>query len=203
MFFYFASDPTPVLKPVPGLRKPESSDPTDRGEPPPPTPDVPVKKKKGWPKGKSRKPLHWKKRPGRKPGSGNQQAADAALSAQSGDPPPPKIKMKPGRKPRSWYEQRAREEADRLELERSMLGQPQQQQPPQQLDVRRRSLTSDLGHDKCKESDDDDFKPVEPPKPRRRGRPPKNPAARLPPPPPPKPPISEPEEEEDEEDVQT
>ncbi|KAM8974105.1 histone acetyltransferase KAT6A isoform 2-T2 [Pelodytes ibericus] len=26
------------------------------------------KKKKGWPKGKSRKPVHWKKRPGRKPG---------------------------------------------------------------------------------------------------------------------------------------
>uniref|UniRef100_H0WI07 Histone acetyltransferase n=1 Tax=Otolemur garnettii TaxID=30611 RepID=H0WI07_OTOGA len=33
-----------------------------------PDTSTPMKKKKGWPKGKSRKPIHWKKRPGRKPG---------------------------------------------------------------------------------------------------------------------------------------
>ena len=33
-----------------------------------PDTSTPMKKKKGWPKGKSRKPVHWKKRPGRKPG---------------------------------------------------------------------------------------------------------------------------------------
>uniref|UniRef100_A0A3P9AVL0 Histone acetyltransferase n=1 Tax=Maylandia zebra TaxID=106582 RepID=A0A3P9AVL0_9CICH len=73
--------------------------------------DVPVKKKKGWPKGKSRKPQHWKKR-GKPPGTGPNQRAAADGQAQSGNPQQPKIKMKPGRKPRSWYLQRAQEEAD-------------------------------------------------------------------------------------------
>uniref|UniRef100_A0A3B4G9Y6 Histone acetyltransferase n=1 Tax=Pundamilia nyererei TaxID=303518 RepID=A0A3B4G9Y6_9CICH len=72
-------------------------------------PEVPVKKKKGWPKGKSRKPQHWKKR-GKPPGTGPNQRAAADGQAQSGNPQQPKIKMKPGRKPRSWYLQRAQEE---------------------------------------------------------------------------------------------
>ncbi|KAK7933441.1 hypothetical protein WMY93_004337 [Mugilogobius chulae] len=102
---------TPVLKPVSVL----SASPAD-----PANPEAPVKKKKGWPKGKSRKPLHWKKRgPGRPPGSGANQRA--ATESQSGDPPPPKIKMKPGRKPRGWYLQRAQEEAERQEEERRRL----------------------------------------------------------------------------------
>uniref|UniRef100_A0A8C6VNX4 Histone acetyltransferase n=1 Tax=Naja naja TaxID=35670 RepID=A0A8C6VNX4_NAJNA len=54
---------SPTLKPVSLLRKCESLD-----SPLQPGTSTPLKKKKGWPKGKSRKPIHWKKRPGRKPG---------------------------------------------------------------------------------------------------------------------------------------
>ncbi|ELK28828.1 Histone acetyltransferase MYST3 [Myotis davidii] len=57
------ADDTPILKPVPVLRKCDVKD-----SPHEPDTSTPMKKKKGWPKGKSRKPIHWKKRPGRKPG---------------------------------------------------------------------------------------------------------------------------------------
>ncbi|XP_036156616.1 histone acetyltransferase KAT6A isoform X4 [Myotis myotis] len=57
------ADDTPILKPVPVLRKCDVND-----SPHEPDTSTPMKKKKGWPKGKSRKPIHWKKRPGRKPG---------------------------------------------------------------------------------------------------------------------------------------
>ncbi|CAH2275152.1 histone acetyltransferase KAT6A [Pelobates cultripes] len=54
------------------------------------TPDActpaPVKKK-GWPKGKSRKPIHWKKRPGRKPGFKLNREPPPAAPIQ---PPPPR-----------------------------------------------------------------------------------------------------------------
>uniref|UniRef100_A0AAQ5XVE4 Histone acetyltransferase n=1 Tax=Amphiprion ocellaris TaxID=80972 RepID=A0AAQ5XVE4_AMPOC len=54
-------DITPVLKPAAAL-------PAAPSETLATNPEVPVKKKKGWPKGKSRKPLHWKKRgPGKPP----------------------------------------------------------------------------------------------------------------------------------------
>ncbi len=201
----FCSDPTPVLKPVAVLRKPEPSEATQRTGATAEMPDVPVKRKKGWPKGKSRKPLHWKKHPGRKPGSGAGQTADTSLADPSSeDPPPPKIKMKPGRKPRSYYLQRAQEEAARQEFEQSRLA-------PEQLDnstledktCKRtaRALTSDLSPEKLKDSEEDDdflqdFR--EPSKPKRRGRPPKN--DNLDPSVPKPPPVSEPEEEDEEED---
>uniref|UniRef100_A0A8C2YDQ0 Histone acetyltransferase n=1 Tax=Coturnix japonica TaxID=93934 RepID=A0A8C2YDQ0_COTJA len=54
---------TPTLKPLSMLRKCEANDSSLD-----PDTSTPMKKKKGWPKGKSRKPVHWKKRPGRKPG---------------------------------------------------------------------------------------------------------------------------------------
>ncbi|XP_043836907.1 histone acetyltransferase KAT6A isoform X2 [Dromiciops gliroides] len=57
------ADGTPILKPVSMLRKCDVKD-----SPLEPDTSTPLKKKKGWPKGKSRKPIHWKKRPGRKPG---------------------------------------------------------------------------------------------------------------------------------------
>ncbi|XP_025741687.1 histone acetyltransferase KAT6A [Callorhinus ursinus] len=57
------ADDTPVLKPVSLLRKCDVKDSQLE-----PDTSTPMKKKKGWPKGKSRKPIHWKKRPGRKPG---------------------------------------------------------------------------------------------------------------------------------------
>uniref|UniRef100_G3SV35 Histone acetyltransferase n=1 Tax=Loxodonta africana TaxID=9785 RepID=G3SV35_LOXAF len=56
-------DDTPILKPVSLLRKCDVKDSSLE-----PDTSTPLKKKKGWPKGKSRKPVHWKKRPGRKPG---------------------------------------------------------------------------------------------------------------------------------------
>ena len=155
--------------------------------------EVPIKKKKGWPKGKSRKPLHWKKRgPGRPPGSGPNQRL--AAEARSGAPQPPKIKMKPGRKPRSWYLQRAKEEeeAERQETQLGRLPQTPYRPGP------------DTSRTRHKDSDEEDFlpKPVEQKVPKRRGRPPKNPALRQPPPPPPpKPaPVSEPEDDDDDEE---
>ncbi|KAJ7423357.1 lysine acetyltransferase 6A [Willisornis vidua] len=53
----------PPLQPLSMLRKCEAKDSSLE-----PDSSTPMKKKKGWPKGKSRKPVHWKKRPGRKPG---------------------------------------------------------------------------------------------------------------------------------------
>ncbi|XP_035766511.1 histone acetyltransferase KAT6A [Neolamprologus brichardi] len=173
-------------------------------------PEVPVKKKKGWPKGKSRKPQHWKKR-GKPPGTGPNQRAAADGQAQSGNPQQPKIKMKPGRKPRSWYLQRAQEEADRQEQERQrLLEQQQMDKVPQllQTDDRNSKQVCRTNTDrdvKQKDSDEEDDylpKPVEQKMPRKRGRPPKN---RQPPQPTPKPPpTSDPEEEEedDEEDIE-
>lgn len=192
---------TPVLKPVAAL-------PAAPSETLAVDPEVPVKKKKGWPKGKSRKPLHWKKRgPGRPPGSGPNQRAAADSQAQSGDPPPPKIKMKPGRKPRSWYLQRAQEEADRQEQERQRLLEQHLDKDPQLLsadDRNSKRVCKTNTDNKQKDSDEEDDylpKPVEQKVPKRRGRPPKNPALRQPPQPAPKPPpSSEPEEEEEEDE---
>nr|XP_057926030.1 histone acetyltransferase KAT6A isoform X2 [Doryrhamphus excisus] len=168
-------------------------------------PEVPVKKKKGWPKGKSRKPLHWKKRgPGRPPGSGANQRA-AAVSLATGATPPPKIKMKPGRKPRSWYLQRAQEEADRQEKERQKLLEEQldKNAPLLSIDRNNKRVSRFASDNKEKYSDDEDYLPMpaEPKVPKRRGRPPKNPALRQPPPPAPKPhQTSEPEEAEEEDE---
>uniref|UniRef100_A0A671YEB6 Histone acetyltransferase n=1 Tax=Sparus aurata TaxID=8175 RepID=A0A671YEB6_SPAAU len=185
---------TPVLKPVAALPVAPSETLTSN-------PEVPVKKKKGWPKGKSRKPLHWKKRgPGKPPGPNQPDS-----QAQGGDPPPPKIKMKPGRKPRSWYLQRAQEEAEKQEQERQRLLEQQLDKDPQLLQTDDRKRVSRANTDnKQKDSDEEDDylpKPVEQKVPKRRGRPPKNRAIRPPPQPAPKPPpTSEPEEEEDEEE---
>nr|XP_033805229.1 histone acetyltransferase KAT6A [Geotrypetes seraphini]XP_033805231.1 histone acetyltransferase KAT6A [Geotrypetes seraphini]XP_033805232.1 histone acetyltransferase KAT6A [Geotrypetes seraphini] len=57
------ADGSPILKPISALRSRGMND-----TPPQPDASTPIKKKKGWPKGKSRKPVHWKKRPGRKAG---------------------------------------------------------------------------------------------------------------------------------------
>ncbi|KAM9743026.1 histone acetyltransferase KAT6A isoform 2-T2 [Menidia menidia] len=179
---------TPVLKPAAALSAATS-------EMPAATPDAPVKKKKGWPKGKSRKPLHWKKRgPGKPPGGGPNQQAGA--DGQSRDPQPPKIKMKPGRKPRSWYLQRAQEEA-----ERQRLLQPDKE--PQLLPAGEHNAKAASRDPKPKDSDEEDdyfTKPVEQKVPKRRGRPPKNRALLQPPQPAPKPPPTSEPEEEDEED---
>ncbi|XP_051976081.1 LOW QUALITY PROTEIN: histone acetyltransferase KAT6A-like [Xyrauchen texanus] len=198
-------DPTPVLKPVAGLRRPEPSETTTTE-----VPEVPVKKKKGWPKGKSRKPLHWKKRPGRKPGSGVSQTVDSSFAVPSvEDPPPPKIKLKPGRKPRSYYLQRAQEEAARQEFERNQLSQHQlDNSTPEDRACKKtaKALTVDLNPEKQKDSDEEEDEEEEeedflqsfrqPSKPKRRGRPPKN--ATLPSPVPKPPPVSEPDEEDEE-----
>ncbi|KAK2837667.1 hypothetical protein Q5P01_014879 [Channa striata] len=193
---------TPVLKPVASL---------------PTTPleslaanDIPVKKKKGWPKGKSRKPLHWKKRgPGKPPSGGPDHRAAADSQSLSGDHPPTKIKMKPGRKPRSWYLQRAQEEAERQQQERQRLLEQQLNKDPQLLQTDDRNskrvcrTNPDRDHKNKDSDEEDDYlpKPVEQKVPRRRGRPPKNRALCQPPQPAPKPPnTSELEEEEDEEE---
>ncbi|XP_070991994.1 histone acetyltransferase KAT6A isoform X2 [Oncorhynchus clarkii lewisi] len=195
-------EPTPVLKPASFLRNPE---PTVSAETPVANPETPVKKKKGWPKGKPRKPLHCTKQPGIPPGSGAKPNAGDTSLTNSGDPPPPKIKMKPGRKPQSWYLQRAQEEAERQEAERQRLGLGGVQQldkPLQQLEDRackRASRATATDNDKHKDSDEEDDylpKPVEQRIPKRRGRPPKNPALRQQPVPK-QPTVSEPEEEEE------
>lgn len=177
-----------MLNPVAALTVSPSGMPTTN-------PEVPVKKKKGWPKGKSRKPLHWKQREaGKSPCGGPNQEATGDSQVQSGDPQPPKIKMKPGRKPRSWYLQR--EEAERQEKERQHGSAPQMFQS----DTSKRLC----GTSKLKDSDEDydDFsKPVEQKLPRRRGRPPKNRSLLQSSQPAPKPPpTSEPDEEEDDDD---
>uniref|UniRef100_A0A3Q1IQM8 Histone acetyltransferase n=1 Tax=Anabas testudineus TaxID=64144 RepID=A0A3Q1IQM8_ANATE len=194
---------TPVLKPIASL-------PATPSESLLANPEVPVKKKKGWPKGKSRKPLHWKKRgPGKPPGSGLDQGTAADSKALSGDPPPTKIKMKPGRKPRSWYLQRAQEEAERQQQERQRMLQQQLDKGSQlhQADdhnSNRVCRTNTDRDNKQKDSDEEDDylpKPVEQKVPKRRGRPPKNRALCQPPQPAPKPlPTSEPEEEEEDDE---
>ncbi|KAM6930556.1 histone acetyltransferase KAT6A [Xenentodon cancila] len=193
---------TPVLKPV-------SSLPATLSEIPGTNLEVPVKKKKGWPKGKSRKPLHWKKQgPGKPPSSGPSQQPPMNNQAQSGDPQPPKIKMKPGRKPRSWYLQRAQEETDRQEKERQILLEQQLHKVPQlfQTDsiTKRVCRTNTDRANSQKDSDDEDDyfpKPAEQKVPKRRGRPPKNRTLHQLPQPTPKPPAaSEPDEEEDDDE---
>ncbi|XP_032433538.1 histone acetyltransferase KAT6A isoform X1 [Xiphophorus hellerii] len=158
-------------------------------------PEVPVKKKKGWPKGKSRKPQWAKCDPGKPPGGGPNQEGG---QIQSRDLHTPKIKMKPGRKPRGWYLQR--EEAEKQEKERQRLD-----KDSQLLQGEDHTTTSlRLGEtDKQKDSDDDDYfpKPTEQKVPKRRGRPPKNRSIHQPPQPAPKPPpTSEPDEEDEEDD---
>ncbi|XP_075457630.1 histone acetyltransferase KAT6A isoform X4 [Ascaphus truei] len=95
-----------IQHPASTIRSPEKAAPLP--EPCAPTPI----KKKGWPKGKSRKPVHWKKRPGRKPGF-----------KVNRDPPPPSIAQppptRPSRKPRLQEEEEPpRQEAlERMEEE--------------------------------------------------------------------------------------
>ncbi|XP_015255856.1 PREDICTED: histone acetyltransferase KAT6A isoform X1 [Cyprinodon variegatus] len=173
---------TPVLKPVSALSELSMVNP-----------DAPVKKKKGWPKGKSRKPQQWTKRgPGKPPGSGPNQEDS---QVQSGDSHGPKIKMKPGRKPRSLYLQR--EEAEKQEKERKQLD-----KDAQQLQAEDRSFTGLRGKQKDSDEDDDYFpKPAEQKVPKRRGRPPKNRPLHQPAQPAPKPPpTSEPDEEDEDDD---
>uniref|UniRef100_A0A1A8FYB1 K(Lysine) acetyltransferase 6A n=1 Tax=Nothobranchius korthausae TaxID=1143690 RepID=A0A1A8FYB1_9TELE len=193
-------DLTPVLKPAAALTA-TASELTEASA------DVPVKKKKGWPKGKSRKPLHWKQRGNLKsPGGGpNRQAEDGQV--QSGDPQPPKIKMKPGRKPRSWYLQR--EEVERHDKERQRMLEQQLGKDFQLLQTDDHNTKRVGGTNREKDSDDeDDFfsKSNEQKMPKRRGRPPKNRAVLQAPQPAPKPPpTSEPDdddEEDDEEDTE-
>uniref|UniRef100_A0A8C4DZY0 Histone acetyltransferase n=1 Tax=Dicentrarchus labrax TaxID=13489 RepID=A0A8C4DZY0_DICLA len=175
---------TPVLKPVAALPAMPSENLASN-------PEVPVKKKKGWPKGKSRKPLHWKKRgPGKPPGPNQRAIADS--QAQSGDPPPPKIKMKPGRKPRSWYLQRAQEEAERQEQERLLEQQLDKDPQLLQTDERKRVCRTNTDNKQKDSDEEDDFlpKPVEQKVPKRRGRPPKNRALHKPSRPPSRPLLS-------------
>ncbi|KAM4745296.1 histone acetyltransferase KAT6A [Anableps anableps] len=186
---------TPVLKPISAL----AARPSDL---PMVNPNVPVKKKKGWPKGKSRKPQHWTKRDaGKTPGSGpNQQDSQA----QSGDSHTPKIKMKPGRKPRGWYLQR--EEAEKQEKERQRLDKDSQLLQTEDHTTTNLRISETT---KQKDSDDDDYfpKPTEQKVPKRRGRPPKNRSLHQPPQPAPKPPptseLDEEDEEDDDEDTET
>lgn len=87
-------DDTPVLKPVSLLRKCDVNSASLE-----PDTSTPMKKKKGWPKGKSRKPIHWKKRPGRKPGFKlNQEIIPVSTQECIVEPMVP---IKPGRKPRT------------------------------------------------------------------------------------------------------
>ncbi|CAO2611650.1 Histone acetyltransferase KAT6A [Lemmus lemmus] len=87
-------DDTPILKPVSLLRKCDVSSASLE-----PDTSTPMKKKKGWPKGKSRKPIHWKKRPGRKPGFKLNQEIIAVSTQECIIEPI--VPIKPGRKPRT------------------------------------------------------------------------------------------------------
>ncbi|XP_036065397.1 histone acetyltransferase KAT6A isoform X2 [Onychomys torridus] len=87
-------DDTPVLKPVSLLRKCDVNSASLE-----PDTSTPMKKKKGWPKGKSRKPIHWKKRPGRKPGFKLNQEIIAVSTQECIIEPI--VPIKPGRKPRT------------------------------------------------------------------------------------------------------
>ncbi|KAM7328818.1 hypothetical protein ACRRTK_012910 [Alexandromys fortis] len=87
-------DDTPILKPVSLLRKCDVSSASLE-----PDTSTPMKKKKGWPKGKSRKPIHWKKRPGRKPGFKLNQEIIAVSTQECIIEPI--VPIKPGRKSRT------------------------------------------------------------------------------------------------------
>lgn len=69
-----------------------------------PDTSTPMKKKKGWPKGKSRKPIHWKKRPGRKPGFKLKRGKVLAPAPEEAANPI-EIISKPGRKTRVQEEE--------------------------------------------------------------------------------------------------
>ncbi|XP_052607792.1 histone acetyltransferase KAT6A isoform X1 [Peromyscus californicus insignis] len=88
-------DDTPILKPVSLLRKCDVNSASSLE----PDTSTPMKKKKGWPKGKSRKPVHWKKRPGRKPGFKLNQEIIAVSTQECIIEPI--VPIKPGRKPRT------------------------------------------------------------------------------------------------------
>lgn len=172
----------------------------ERMEPSVVTPEVPLKKKKGWPKGKSRKPQHWKKTPGRKPGSGAaNQVTDTSLIAQASEEPQrQRVQGKPGRKRQNYYSQQTQNEGVREELGRSQLSQSEK---PEDQTFKKRPQTSDIDCEKRKDFDEEGIFPLqmrEQPKPRRRGRPPKR--QNLEPPVSKPALISEPEDEEDEED---
>lgn len=163
-------------------------------------PEAPVKKKKGWPKGKSRKPLHWKKRgPGKPPGALQRSAVDG----QAQEATPPKIKMKPGRKPRSWY--LAQEEAQRQgPQDRQRLLEKLSKEPPLLPADERKHACRGAAESKRRDSEEEDDylpQPVEQKTPKRRGRPPKNRPLCAPQQPAPKPaPTSELDEDDEDED---
>lgn len=109
MFFVLFSG-TPTLKPVSLLRKCEATD-----SPLEPDTSTPMKKKKGWPKGKSRKPVHWKKRPGRKPGLKlNQEKVPASAEDEGVDAVV--TDSKPGRKPKMQEKEEPVEQKEELPL---------------------------------------------------------------------------------------
>ncbi|XP_044519483.1 histone acetyltransferase KAT6A [Gracilinanus agilis] len=115
------ADGTPILKPVSMLRKCDVKDSTLE-----PDTSTPLKKKKGWPKGKSRKPIHWKKRPGRKPGFKlNREMITVSTQECRADSMVPL--PKPGRKPKIQDKEEAAEPKEDLPLaeerkENDMLG---------------------------------------------------------------------------------
>uniref|UniRef100_A0A452VP54 Histone acetyltransferase n=1 Tax=Ursus maritimus TaxID=29073 RepID=A0A452VP54_URSMA len=103
-------DDTPILKPVSLLRKCDVKDSQLE-----PDTSTPMKKKKGWPKGKSRKPIHWKKRPGRKPGfKMNREIIPVSTQECIVEPIVPI--PKPGRKPRLQENEEAVEPKEDLPL---------------------------------------------------------------------------------------
>nr|XP_051688258.1 histone acetyltransferase KAT6A isoform X2 [Oryctolagus cuniculus] len=102
------AEDTPVLKPVSLLRKCAG-----KNSPLEPDTSTPMKKKKGWPKGKSRKPVHWKKRPGRKPGFKLSREL-MPISAQECVVEPMVPMPKPGRKPRMQEHEEAIEPQEDL-----------------------------------------------------------------------------------------
>lgn len=163
--------------------------------------EAPVKKKKGWPKGKSRKPLHWKKRgPGKPPGSGLGQRGAANSPTMGEDPPPPKIKIKPGRKPRSWYLQQAQAEVAAQQQEKQ-LGHPHSLLKDD-VSMEQVCRTGTDRDNKQRDLYKDNYLPqlVQHNVPKRRGRPPKNRVLCQPPQPAPKPPPTSDQEEEDEDE---
>lgn len=101
---------SPTLKPVSVLRKCEAKD-----SPLQPDTSTPMKKKKGWPKGKSRKPIHWKKRPGRKPGFKLKRGKVLVPATEEEEAVEPvEAPSKPGRKPKVQEKEEPIEETEEL-----------------------------------------------------------------------------------------
>ncbi|NXV01633.1 KAT6A acetyltransferase, partial [Cettia cetti] len=96
----------PPLKPLSMLRNSEAKDSSLE-----PDTSTPMKKKKGWPKGKSRKPVHWKKRPGRKPGF-KLNREEVPLSVQDEIADEVVANSKPGRKAKISDEEECVEQKD-------------------------------------------------------------------------------------------